>query len=84
MFRFRYGSHLAAAAMALSLTACAAEPWTLSRSTDAITLRWYADATSETQARGVARAYCREAGKSAELGDLQRDGSAVIGGYRCV
>jgi hypothetical protein len=70
--------------MLLSLTACSGEPWTLSRSPDAITLRWYSDASDEARARGAAGAYCTQAGRSVELGAIQRDGSAVIANYRCV
>jgi len=84
MIWLRPGAGIAAALLILSLTGCTAEPWTLSRSRDAITLRWYSDATREVQAQGVAGAYCTEVGKSVELGAIARDGSAVVAQYRCV
>jgi hypothetical protein len=84
MPRLRSAAYLAAAVMMLSVTACAPEPWVLSHSANGLTLRWYADTSSEAQARGVARAYCTETGKSLELGDLEEDGSAMIAHYRCV
>lgn len=84
MPRFRSAVYLAAAAMMLSLTACAAEPWTLSHSSNAIALRWYSDTSTAGQARAVADAYCGQTGKSVELGDLEEDGSAMIAHYHCV
>ncbi|HXO00474.1 MAG TPA: hypothetical protein VN900_00365 [Stellaceae bacterium] len=68
----------------LSLTACTGEPWTLSRSSDAINLRWWSDELADAQAGSVAGAYCTQMGKAVELLVIERDGSASIGHYRCV
>ena len=73
----------AAVLLLLSLSACTGPPWTLSRTTDEITLRWYADDTSAAAADGTARAYCSALGKSATMDQLQRDGVAAIGRYHC-
>jgi hypothetical protein len=75
---------VAATIVLLSLSACAGEPWTLSRSPNSITLRWWNDEIGEAQAGGVAGSYCTQMRKSVELGSVERDGSAAIGHYRCV
>jgi hypothetical protein len=84
MSRSRSAAYLAAAALILSLTACASEPWTLSRSSNGIVLRWYADASNEAQAHDVAHAYCGATGKSVEFGAIEEDGIAMIARYHCV
>jgi hypothetical protein len=68
----------------LSLTACGTGPWTLSRSSNSITLRWWSDEVADAQAAGTAGAYCTQMGKAAETLSIERDGSASIGHYRCV
>ena len=70
----------------MSLTACAGggEPWTMSQSTNGITLRWWNDEVAAAQAAGDAGAYCTRLGKAVEIGSIERDGSASIGHYRCV
>lgn len=78
-------SYLVVAFMVLPLlTACSGEPWTLSRSADHITLRWWSDEIADTQAAGTAGAYCTQIGKSVETVSIERDGSAAIGRYRCI
>jgi hypothetical protein len=68
----------------LLLAACSSQTLTLSQSSNEITLRWWSDELADAQAHGVAGAYCTRLGKSAELGSIERDGSASIGHYRCV
>jgi hypothetical protein len=75
---------LVAAAALLSLTGCAGPPWTISRSPDEITLRWWSDQVSEAQAQDVAGSYCTQMGKAVELNSLEQHGSASVGRYRCV
>ena len=75
---------LGASAALLLLSGCTNEPpWVLHRSSNAITLRWYADSTSAADAHRVASRFCELAGKSAELGKIERDGSAAITHYHC-
>lgn len=77
--------HLAIAVIALSsLAACSGEPWTLSRSSDQITMRWYTGDIPEGTATAEAGAYCTRLGKAVEIGGIERDGSAAIGRYHCV
>ncbi len=83
MSHFCSAVRLAAAAALLSLTGCVGQPWTLSRSPDSITLRWYSGNADEAQARSLAGAYCIETSRSAALGNIEQDGSAVIARYRC-
>ncbi|MGE5271134.1 MAG: hypothetical protein ACM3JG_15845 [Thiohalocapsa sp.] len=73
----------AAALIALSVAPAVAQPWVLSRSPDAIRMRWYGDTTSEAQARGLAGAYCGASGRAARLATIEQDGSAVVASYRC-
>jgi hypothetical protein len=73
-----------AVAAPLVLTACSGEPWTLSQSSDQITMRWYTGDIPEGTAAADAGAYCTRLGKAIEFGDRERDGSAVIARYRCV
>ena len=69
----------------LSLAACSTgEPWTMSQSSNGITLRWWNDEIAAAQAAGDAGAYCTQMGKAVEIGSIERDGSASIGHYRCV
>ena len=83
MTKLRY---LAVAVTAsLSLAACGGPPWTVSQSSNEITTRWWdTDEIASTQAAGDAGAYCTRLGKAAQLGDMERDGSAVIAHYRCI
>lgn len=75
---------LAVLLLVLPLAACGgAPPWTVARSADGITLRWYANDTSFNTASSAAGRYCASLGKSAALGGLERDGSASIGKFRC-
>ena len=66
-----------------SLAACTGEPWTVMRSSDHITLRWWSDELADAQAASTAGSYCAQMGKTAETIWLERDGSASIGYYRC-
>jgi putative hemolysin len=69
----------------MSMAACSiAEPWTMSQSTNGITLRWWSDELADAQAAGTAGAYCTQMGRAAETISIERDGSASIGHYRCV
>lgn len=69
----------------MSLADCSTgEPWTLSQSSNAITLRWWSDEVAEAQAAASAGAYCTRLGKAVETIAIERDGSAAIGHYRCV
>jgi len=68
----------------MSLTACSDEPWTLSQSSNSITLRWWSDELADAQAAGTAGAYCSQMGKGSETTAIERDGSASIGHYRCI
>jgi hypothetical protein len=70
-------------AILLGVAACSAPPWTLERSPDAITLRWYADETDSSVADSLAQAHCASSSKSVELVSYDQDGSAQIGKYRC-
>ena len=69
--------------MLLTLAACNGPPWVVSRTPDAITLRWYADETDSAAADAVAQAHCQSSGKNAELISYDQNGSAQIGKYRC-
>jgi hypothetical protein len=75
---------LAALIFLLPLAACGGgPPWTLARSPNGITLRWYTNDTSFGEANNDAGRYCASLGKSAALGGLEQDGSAAIGQFRC-
>ncbi|HTQ34030.1 MAG TPA: hypothetical protein VMI30_07665 [Stellaceae bacterium] len=67
-----------------SLSACSGEPWTLSRSSHEITMRWYNGDVPYGQVAADAGEYCSGMGKAAQFGDIERDGSAAIGHYRCI
>ena len=82
MSKFPY--RVIAVIVLLSLTACTGEPWALYRSSDHITLRWWADEVADAQAAGTAGAYCTQMGKAVETIAIERDGSASIGHYRCI
>jgi hypothetical protein len=73
------------AALLLGMAACSPPlpPWTLTRSPDDITLRWYPDNTPSLVADQVAELHCRSWGKSALLASDTQDGSAEIAQYRC-
>jgi hypothetical protein len=68
----------------MSLAACGGQPWTMSRSPDQITLRWWNDEVAGGEAAGVANAYCTQMGKAMVLDSVEQVGSASIGRYRCV
>jgi (2Fe-2S) ferredoxin len=74
----------AAAGFWLCLAACSSgPPWTLDRSPDGITLRWYPDNTPTAVADSVAQVHCRSQDRNVELIAYDHDGSAEIGRYRC-
>jgi hypothetical protein len=73
----------AAVAALLCLGACDGPPWTLSRSPDQISLRWYSDTTPSAAADEAAQRHCRSTGRNAELVAHEQDGSADIAQYRC-
>jgi hypothetical protein len=74
---------LAAVPLLLLLAACNAPPWTVSRSPDAITLRWYADETDIAAAQTVADLHCRSFGKTAALASNEQSGSIQLAEFRC-
>jgi hypothetical protein len=67
----------------LGLGGCSAAPWTLNKSANEITLRWYWDNTPDAAAYQVAALHCGSWGKSAELASTLQDGSDQIAQYRC-
>jgi hypothetical protein len=67
----------------LGLGACSTQPWVLTKSSDAITVRWYPDETSVVAADQFATLHCQSWGKTAHLMSDIRDGSAEIAVYRC-
>ena len=73
----------AGTAVLLILAACNGPPWVVSRTPDAIRLRWYADETDSAAAGAVAQAHCQSSGKNAELISYDQNGSTQIGNYRC-
>jgi hypothetical protein len=67
----------------VGLAACGGPPWTLSKSADAIAVRWYPDETDMVAADQLAELHCRSEGKTAQLATDLRDGSVEIAQYRC-
>jgi hypothetical protein len=67
----------------LGLAACSAQPWTVSKSPDAIVVRWYPDETNMEAADQLAGLHCRSQDKAAQLAADMRDGSAEVARYRC-
>jgi hypothetical protein len=67
----------------LGLGACSTQPWVLSKSPHAITVRWYPDETSVLAANQLAALHCQSWGKAAHLASDIRDGSAEIASYDC-
>jgi hypothetical protein len=67
----------------LGLGACTTQPWILSKSPDAITVRWYPDETSMVAADQLAAQHCQSRGKAARLVSDNRDGSVEIARYHC-
>jgi hypothetical protein len=80
---FLPASRIATAAVLLVVAACNAPPWTVNRSPEAITLRWYADETDIAAAQTVADLHCRSFGKNAALASNEQNGSIQIAEYRC-
>ena len=74
---------VAVAALMIGVAACNGPPWTVSRSHDAITLRWYTDETDIAAARTVADLHCRSTGRTAVLVSDEQSGSIEIAEYRC-
>ena len=70
-------------AVLTTLGACNGPPWVLNRTSDSITLRWYADETDSAAADAAAQAHCQLSGKNAVLIAYGQNGSAQIGNYRC-
>jgi hypothetical protein len=73
----------AAIAALTALAGCTGPPWTLSRSSTEISLRWYPDSTPAAAADQVAQLHCQSWQKSAELISDTQDGSAQIAKFRC-
>jgi hypothetical protein len=74
---------VAVAVLVLGVAACNAPPWTVSRSPDAIRLRWYSDETDIAAARTIADVHCQLTGKTAVLVSDEQSGSVEIAEYRC-
>jgi hypothetical protein len=74
---------IALVALVICLAACSGPPWTLSKSSDAISVRWYPDETDMVAADQLAELHCRSWGKTARLATDLRDGSAEVAQYRC-
>jgi hypothetical protein len=83
MLRYLSVVFLAGAMTTLALGPAVAQPWTLSRSSNGITMRWYSDTNDEAQAHGIAGAYCGATGRGVRLAGIEKDGSAVVARYRC-
>jgi hypothetical protein len=71
------------AVLVLGIAGCNAPPWTVSRSPDAITLRWYSDETDLAAARTIADLHCRSTGRTAVLVSDEQSGSIEFAEYRC-
>jgi hypothetical protein len=76
-------ARIAGASALLGLAACGAPPWILSKSPDAIAVRWDSDDTIMVAADQLAALHCQTWGKAARLERVFRDGSAEIARYRC-
>ena len=74
---------IAPAVLTLAIAACNAPPWTVSRSPDAVTLRWYSDETDIAAAQTIADRHCRSTGRIAALVSDEQSGSIEIAEYRC-
>lgn len=74
---------LAGMTLLIGLAACGGPPWTLSKTPDAIAVRWYPDETDLVSADQLAELHCRSWGKTAQLATELRDGSAEVAQYRC-
>ena len=67
----------------LIVAACNPPPWTVSGSSDAITLRWYVDDTDIAAAHSIADLHCRSYGKTAALASDEQSGSVEVAEFRC-
>jgi hypothetical protein len=67
----------------LGVAACDGPPWTVSRSPDAIKLRWYSDETDIAAARALADLHCRSTGRTAALASDEQNGSIEIAEFHC-
>jgi hypothetical protein len=74
---------IAATTLLFGLGACSGPPWTMSKSPDAIVMRWYPDETSMAAADQRAALHCWSWGKTAQLASDDRSGSAEEAQYRC-
>jgi hypothetical protein len=74
---------IAAMTLFFALAACSEQPWTLSKSPEMITVRWYPDESNIMAATQLAEAHCGSWGKAAQLATDIRDGSAEVAHYRC-
>jgi len=67
----------------LIVAACNPPPWTVSGSSDAITLRWYVDDTDIAAAQSIADRHCGSTGRSAVLASNEQSGSIQVAEYQC-
>jgi hypothetical protein len=74
---------IAGVMLLFALGACSEQPWTLSKSPEMITVRWYPDESNIIAATQLAAAHCGSWGKAAQLATDIRDGSAEVAHYRC-
>ena len=73
----------AVAALLVGAAACNAPPWTVSRSPDAITLRWYTDDANIAAAQTIANRHCQATGRTAALISDEQSGSVEVAEFRC-
>lgn len=72
------------AALLIALAACTGgPPRIVAADPGSVTLRWYSGDATLPEAAALAGRYCAGRGKTARFNRLERDGSAVIGRYRC-
>ncbi|HKS87924.1 MAG TPA: hypothetical protein VJR70_00660 [Stellaceae bacterium] len=77
---------IAVIAAVMALAGCAGPPgppWAEAVSPNGITLRWYPDETSGTEAQLAADAHCAPSGRHAGIAAIEQNGSVRIADYRC-
>jgi len=58
-------------------------PWTMWQSPSEISLRWWSDENTIAGAQGIAAAHCGAYGRSAQLLQDEKSGSAEIAHFAC-
>lgn len=82
-FAMKAFARIVVSAALLCLGACSTQPWTMGKSPEAITLRWYEGDADLAAANRIAALHCRSWGKTAELTSNNRAGSAVFARFDC-